>query len=157
MTKPTVDDATVERIARKIAFDEVQQETGSEWPPEKLEGYWRKLADNGFQDEYLRFARSAAEALLGDGYRKDPVDADQDEIASAIDAMARHYIAKAAAGAYDWNVIHWDDYPELSAADFDRVGKRATKLAAELEQDPDTFAAAYALLTARASDQEPQP
>ncbi|MFD2421636.1 hypothetical protein [Amycolatopsis pigmentata] len=87
--------------------------------------------------------------------------ADQSETDAAVEAaiatVARHYIAKAVRDAKDFDRIVWEDYPELCAVDFDRVGNLAVGIAAGLEDNPAAYEAAIRRLAARASDQEPQP
>jgi hypothetical protein len=70
--------------------------------------------------------------------------------AEAIDTVARNYLVKAVRDAYELNDIDWSEYPELSEADFDRVGARALEIAEDLEHSEELYEAAYAMLARRA-------
>jgi hypothetical protein len=78
------------------------------------------------------------------------------EVALAVDAVACNLIAKALRDAIEFDRIGWEHYPDLCMADYEAVVKDAREIVASWEKAADEYQRHYALLAARANEQEPQ-
>lgn len=77
---------------------------------------------------------------------------DKENLAIAIDTVARHVVRTAVFNGITGGRIAWEHYPELAEVDWEAVSFRALQLADSVDRPLDEYRAAYNLLEARATD-----
>lgn len=65
---------------------------------------------------------------------------------AACDVVARHMLARALEQAATFENVGWEDYPEITEADFEAAFERAEKIVESLQASEEAYDAAYAHL-----------